>query len=575
MTAARKDRGAKTPAPAGPPAAGPGPRRRWVLLGVVLVLSTGFVAGAFVPAPHTGGDNAAYLTLGYSLAHDGSYTELFDPARPPHTKYPPVFPALLALLMLGGARTWTAFKMVAVLSTVAGVALAYLWAERRVGAARAAAVALLLAAASSVVYYSHWILSDPTFAAFTLLSLWALERSDEEGAGRGWLPLGVAAAALAYFTRSAGLPLVVALLAWLALRKRWRALAASAVALGLPMALWLLRARGAGQGEYVSEFWLVDPYDPSLGRVGLPGLVGRVGENLVGYVATHVPGGMVGAGGGGPRAVLGLALVALALAGWGLAARRRVGPAELFLPLYGGLVLLWPTVWSGDRFVLPLYPLLFLYAAEAVRGGGARWGGAAAGWAGGALFLVAFLPSLGAWVGSVQAASACSAAVRERGPFACYGPGVTAYVEAAGWAGANLPEGSAVLTRKPRVFYVLSGVPSRTFPFSDDPEAHLTLAGEVGARYELFDQWDGLAGRYVARAVGARPGAFCAARSFGADGSTVLLGILPPAEREGGAATGDQVRIGVCGGGYVAGDGNAPYASSSSTRIPLLDGLDP
>lgn len=562
-------------APKSGSSATPGGRRRWVLFGLVLVLSAGFVTGAFVPAPHTGGDNAAYLTLGYSLVQDGSYTELFDPARPPHTKYPPVFPALLALLMLGGARTWTAFKMVAVLSTLAGVAFTYLWAERRLGALRAAAVALLLAAASSVVYYSHWILSDPTFMALTLLSLWALERSDGEGAAGGWLALGVAAAGLAYFTRSAGLPLVVALWAWLALRKRWRALAGSALALGLPMALWLLRARGVGQGEYVSEFWLVDPYDPARGRVGAVGLVGRVAENLVGYVTTHVPGGMVGPGGGGPRALLGLGLAALALVGWGLAARRRMGPAELFLPLYAGLVLLWPTVWSGDRFALPLYPLLFLYVVEVVRWGEGRWGRTLAASAGSMLFLAAFLPSLGAWIGSVQSASSCGAAVRQRGPFACYGPGVAAYVEAAGWAGANLPEGSAVLTRKPRMFYVLSGgVPSRTFPFSEDPADHLALADGVGARYELFDQWDGLASRYVAGAVGGRPGAFCATRSFGDEGSTVLLGIVPPAERGEGAAEDDQIRIPVCGAGYVAGDGSAPYASSSSSRIPLLDGLD-
>lgn len=579
MSARRKGRAETASAiPRGPVEATPasGPRRTWILSGVVAVVSAALVAGAFVPAPHTGGDNAAYLTLAYSLLQDGSYTELFDPAAPPHTKYPPFFPMLLAALMALGARTWTAFKVVAAASTVAASVLAFLWARGRLGAGWAVGAALLFAASAGVVYYSHWILSDPTFVALTLLALWALERSDEEGAAPGWLVLGVAAAGLAYFTRSAGLPLVVALLGWLALRKRWRAALGAGLALGIPMLLWMLRARGAGQGEYVSEFWLVDPYDPSRGQVGLGGLVGRAWTNTLGYVGNHLPTGILGPG-SGAAALLGFVLVALAVGGWVLAARRRLGPSELFLPLYVGLVLLWPAVWSGDRFALPVLPLLFVYGAEALRRGAERAGAGGRRLVpivGAVAFLTVFLPALGAWTRSAQEASACSAAVRQAGPWACHGPGVAAFVEAAAWAGANLPEGSAVLARKPRIFYVLSGVPSRTFPFTDDPGVHLALGDEVGARYELFDQWDGLAGRWVAPAVGAWPSAFCAVRSFGAEGGTVLLGLTPPAERGDRVAGGDQVSVTGCPTGYVAGTGEAPYASSSS-RIPLLERLDP
>ena len=570
---ARGARGADPPPPPETSAEGGQRRLRWILLGVVVTVSSVLVTGAFVPAPHTGGDNATYLSLAYSLAAEGSYTELFDPARLPHTKYPPVFPGLLAALMLLGARTWSAFKAVAVASTVGAAALTFLWAERRLGAVWGAGVALLFAASSAVVYYSHWILSDASFLAFTLLALWALDRADDEGSGNGWLALGVASAALAYFTRSAGLPLVVSLGGWLALRRRWRALGATAVALGVPMALWMLRARGAGEGEYVAEFWLVNPYQPELGRVGVGGLVARFLENLAAYVTAHIPGGVVGSG-GGAVAALGVVLVAAAAVGWAVELRKRPGPAELLLPLYVGLILLWPAVWSGDRFALPLYPLLFLYAARALRGGAGRLGRTAVSAAGAAAFLVVLVPALGAWTGAVREASACGALVRRGGPFACYGPGVAAFVEAAGWAGANLPEGSAVLTRKPSFFFVLSGVPSRTFPFSADPAAHLRLANRLGVRYELLDEWDALAGRYVAGAVSASPGSFCSVRGFGGEGRTHLLGVLPAESRGPAAASADRgVRIVGCPAGYLVGDGSA--SSSLSSRIPLLDTMDP
>ena len=175
----------------------------------------------------------------------------------------------------------------------------------------------------------------------------------------------------------------------------------------------------------------------------------------------------------------------------------------------------------------------------------------------------------------MQESRACAAAVQVGGPFACYGPRVGAFVEAAEWSGANLPVGSSVLTRKPRIFYVLSGVPSRTFPFDVAPRAHLSLADSLGARYELVDQWDGQAGRFVVGAVRGDPGAFCSVRGFGADGGTQLLGILPSRRRGHGIATADaSVRIGGCPEEYVRGEAAVPYDPSSS-RIPLLAGLDP
>ncbi len=587
-------------------------RTRWLLLAGVVLLAAVVVRTTFNPAPHTGGDNAAYLTLAYSLLQDGRYAELFDPAAQAHTKYPPVFPALLALAMALGARTWAAFKVVAAVSTVAAVGAAWLWAERRLGALGATAVAAALALSWAVVYYSHWILSDPTFLAFTLVGLWALERADGGRAGDdadarsdggvdpaarrqgegspdatgddgplapGWLALGVAAAGLAYFTRSAGLPLLVALLAWLALRRRWKALAASTVALGLPALLWWLRARGVAdaQGEYVAEFWLVDPYDPSLGRVGIGGLVGRAVANAAGYLTAHVPRGILGPEGPAP-ALVGIALAALALTGWVLAVRRRVGPVELFFPLYAGLILLWPEVWSGDRFALPLFPVLFVYAGAALLVGARRVGAWAPRVAGAGALLVILLPALGGWMDAVRTASGCGALVAEQGAFACYGPRWQQFAAVAGWAGESLPEGSAVMSRKPRLFYVLGGVPSRTFPFDPSPAAQYEAADAVGARYVVLDQVDGLSTRYVGGAIRAAPGGWCVVRGFGQGQGigTQLLGILPREARSAAPAAGGEVRVGRCPADYVAVEsdppGSGPYASS---RVPLLERLDP
>lgn len=552
-------------------------RLHWILLCVVVAAEGVVVFGAFNPAPHTGGDNAGYVSLGYAMLTTGSYTETFDPAGLPHTKYPPVFPALLALLMWLGARTWVALKSTAAFSTVAAASFAYLWAARRIGPWPALGVALLFGASSAVVYYSHWVLSDPIFLALTMVALWALDRGyGADGPVAGWLVLGVLATGLAYFTRSAGLPLVVAVLGWLAWGRRWRPFVAAALTIGVPALAWWARGRGAPT-SYSTEFWMVDPYQPALGTIGPAGLVPRSLQNLSAYVLGHGPAGIVGARGAWVS-VLGVLLVVAALYGWIRAARARVGPAEVFLPLYAGLILLWPPVWSGDRFALPLYPLVLYYGTLALRDLAARVPPLPGNLLVAGLVMAMALPATASWVRAVGDARACADVVAAEGPFACYGPRVAAFVTAGEWTGSGLPSGAAVLTRKPRIFYVLSGVPSRTFPFDTDPARLLSVAEEAGAEYVLLDEWDGLAAAYVGGSVARQPDAFCFVRSFGRPGAggAQLLGILTRASGTSDVpSTGGDVRIAACPDRYLSGSGQATdHSSSSSTRVPLLDGLD-
>jgi 4-amino-4-deoxy-L-arabinose transferase-like glycosyltransferase len=549
---------------------------RWGLLACAVLVTALLVAGAYNPAPHSGGDNSIYVSLAHSLVSDGTYTERFDPAGLPHSKYPPVFPLFLAALIALGAKTWGAMKSVAVVSTLAAVAFIYLWAERRLGAWTALVVALLYGASAAVVYYSHWVLSDPLFVAFTAAAFWAYEGGKREGSTRPpWIAAAVVLAALAYFTRSAGLPLVVALFACLALERRWRSVGVAAVAIGVPALLWWLRGRDA-PASYADEFWLVDPYQPTLGTIGVLDLVPRALANFEAYVTRHAPGGVIGQSSGG-LAVLGVAMVGATLWGWARTLRERIGIPEVFLPLYFGLILLWPLVWSGDRFALPLYPLVFFYGAVALRDITARAPRYLSAPLVAVTLLAVLLPAGVSWLGARREAQACARVVEAEGPFGCYGPGVAAFVEAARWSGQALPDGASVMTRKPGHFYVLSGVPSRTFPFDPTPDAQLEAADALGVRYVLIDEWDSLARVYVAGAVVRRPGAFCFVRAFGrpGEGGAQLIGILPADQRsDERPAANEQARIAMCPASY--GDAAAVYSSSSSSdTIPLLGSLDP
>src|SRR5262245_28703109 len=287
--------------------------RTGTLIFVLIALHLLLAFLAFEPQLHNGGDNAAYYALARSLLSGHGYREIYDPAQPIHTQYPPVFPLMLAGLLLLGLQPWVPFKILVVLCSTAAIALSYLWMRRKLRPELAFSVALLMALSPGVIGLSHWELSDVPFWAFTIAALFAWERLPPGNTRR--LLVATALTIVAYFTRSAGLPLIAGAGAWLLLRRRWKQLAIF-VASVLPFLLWWWwRARTKGGVDYVQQFWFVNPYDPAMGRVGIIGLVQRAFENLGDYLNIHLPVLLVGNGGVVGR-VLSYLVSLLAVFGW-------------------------------------------------------------------------------------------------------------------------------------------------------------------------------------------------------------------------------------------------------------------
>lgn len=554
--AADRQAAARGPAPAPPAGARlaqvvrTAVRNRPLALAAALVaLHVALALLTFEPQPHTGGDNAAYITLGRSLL-DGRYAELWEPGAPPHIKYPPVFPGVLAIALALGLQPWVQLKLVVLAFSATAVAFSFLWTRARGHTGLALGVGLLLAVAPGILREGRWILSDVPFWAFTMVALWAFERLKPDDHARFAIAAG--ATLLAYFTRSAGIPLVVAALVWLAWRRHWRQLAVLAIAIGVPAVLWTVRSRLVGGGAYVSEFWLINPYQPALGTIGPADLLARIVENVGRYVSIHLP---ILLSGRQPTGFLLLSVTMVLVGVYGWAARlREARAAELFLPLYLGLIFIWPAVWSGERFLLPALPALLVFAGTGlgrlVRRLAPRHdfvAGAAA------VSLIALL-TLPAHSHGARIGSECRSRYVAGEPYACLpGPHWFDFFRLAEVSAQALPDDAVVLSRKPRLYYVLSGRAGRTYPFvTDDGAAFFAAAEDLGARYVVFDRLDAVSDRYLRPVLLRRPDAFCLLRVEQLSG-TVLFGIRDEAARRAPPARevqGEEVTFTTCEDDY-------------------------
>jgi hypothetical protein len=343
---------------------------RWAGPIVLALLHLILAAAAYHPSPFTGGDDAAYLSLARSLIERHDYTDIWDPGLPAHTQYPPIFPVVVALGVLLDLEPAVGMKYMMILISTGAVFASCVWLRRVTTPGVAFLAGFFIAVSPEVFVLGQEILSDPLFWLFSMLALIAWQNTlTEEGrelTGRidtRSVIIATAATLAAYFTRSAGAPLLLAVVIWLALRKQYRAIAIVAAMSGPFILAWWWRGHINGGDGYLAPFIAVDPYNPARGTVSAGGLLERAAKNAVAYSSEHLSRLVFGT----PRTGLGFgAAFAVAMFyGW---ARRLRKPmlADIWLPIYLTLVILWPATWAGPRFLFPVIPLLALYVGETI-----------------------------------------------------------------------------------------------------------------------------------------------------------------------------------------------------------------
>ncbi len=365
------------------------PSARWMRLALTLSLLAIIAALTMrgrVPVAGAGVyyDDGVYAALGHSLATGNGYVYENLPGRPPGVKYPPLYPALLAVvwkLFPDYPANLGALKAINVLLTGLAAALAFLLFTRRSdGPARLATFASVV-----LLGYGSWqmmalgtaLLAEPLFLVFATTALLLSGRQPDGGtarAGRDRLAIvtGLTAAA-AFLTRGIGLTLVAAILVAAILRRgrpaqtsapnsarsRWL-LAASAL---IPVVAWTAWSRSRAAeipqvllGPYGSyAAWYQSDAMPTPSR--LAEIASAHWTPLLANLQyMWIPDASAAA------AVMVLTvLVGLFVAGTVRIARRNPALAA-FPPLYLLLVMVWP--YEPDRFFYAILPLVTLLVVE-------------------------------------------------------------------------------------------------------------------------------------------------------------------------------------------------------------------
>jgi hypothetical protein len=345
---------------------------------VVIVLAGVFHLGTLRPGHTWSDDFALYVRHAQNLATGVPYADtgyIYNPAYPslgPRT-YPPLYPLVITPVVRHFGVDLEVLKAVNVITFLSALFAIY-GLFRTTAPPRVSLPVLVLVAFSPAFWtFKDQVGSDFLFVLLVYVCLGAFsEPASGSGSGQGESPphghrfsrrvawqivLCTVLCFLAYLTRSVGVVLVPAIVGHELLRHR----RFTPLSVGVPLLLGVLvivQRQVWGLDASYADQLLLTP------RV--------IADNVYHYLRA-LSGLWISGYHPAFRVACFAAASAAAAAGYvkQLTDRRR-GPSELFVPLYAAVILAWPS-YQGMRFLLPIVPLYFAYAAHGTLWAASTW----------------------------------------------------------------------------------------------------------------------------------------------------------------------------------------------------------
>ena len=355
--------------------------RRGILLASLLAAFTLLAWAARARGVFTFGDDAAYILLGRSL-RAWSYREVQFVGEPIAARFPPGYPAVLALSSAVFGERLSVMAVIGILFALSGILALFDVVRRRWSTNVAFVVAALVAVNPASLEFTAVPATEAMFTSLTLWALWAADRLDESRSsarqtrrgGRGSTIGAIVLSVAAALTRSAGVTLPISLFVHWVWRRQWRTAAAVVVSAAVFVGGWLgwtaMAPRREVRLSYIDDAVRPVGQSPSLAAT----IVKRVADNVPTYITqsslTLVPLPVTRrtvADNVGWVVVLG----SLFLVGW-VSAWKRWHAAAIYMVTYCGLLAVWP--YLLERFLVPLVPLAITFLAVGAAAVGTRLG---------------------------------------------------------------------------------------------------------------------------------------------------------------------------------------------------------
>jgi len=321
------------------------------------------------------GDNIYYYVLGQSLADGEGYVNTYSSKKEFHNQFPPGYPFIISLASKFFSNDLIFIKKLNGFFLFFSIILLFFIAYSLSGNVHLAFIVGMFSLMNfQLLYYAGIVMSEIPFLFFSLACVFVFIKIDfTKDVFKNWQFFVMAIlVVVSYYIRSLGLALFISIFSFLLLKKYWKyAFTFIAVFIGLILP-WVVRNNNLESSGYVGKIWFKNIYRPEDGLMNASDWVVRIVDNISRYITVEIPSAMFNYNDSIDYQegvvlldwITGLIIIAVMVYGlW------RLKQFNLFILCYiiatMGILVLWPEVWNGPRFIigiLPLFIFLFLFS---------------------------------------------------------------------------------------------------------------------------------------------------------------------------------------------------------------------
>ncbi len=352
-------------------------QRKAIILFFFLLLIPVYWIAICAPAVGIYHDDGIYVVTAKALAEGKGYRIISLPDELLQTKYPILFPSLLAVvwkIFPGFPDNAIPLKMVPLFGTFFWVWLLHMFIkEKEKNTDISTGIILTTLASPWVVFFSVVILSETIFAFLctgALIYLNRLEGNPAEKENCSLLLSSIFAAA-AFLTRTAGLPLLFAGTIPLLIKRRYRTCVRFFLLYAIFISPWLFwQAIHHGSYSWPNSYYTSSTYQNWNILVNYPLAIKAeiLAKNLLFllFAPTYLLGiNLRWLGTLYFPYTISILITSFSLLGFFRDLRDGIKSIHLFLLFYYGMLLVW--VWPPIRFVVPIFPFWLYFAYKGIR----------------------------------------------------------------------------------------------------------------------------------------------------------------------------------------------------------------
>lgn len=475
----------------------------WVHIIIITLLFWMVYITIFDHKPDMNGDNFAYYLLGKRIATGQGFTSATDIHHAPHTHFPIGYPALIAFFIRTIGDDQDSINFMNGLMMYGSLLLLYiLFKQLTASSSTAFAATIITSLNSHLLRGSTTTMSEVPFLFLSMLALFSLLKAlrDQKGVTNIWLYLVILTISACYYMRTIAVALIAGVLLYLIFSKKWKTFTVTLFTFLLLALPGYIRARKLGS-SHMQQLMQVNPYNPELGKLTAHGLMERIHNNLVRYISIDIPSGALSLDSSFDSApvyfwVLGILISLLTL--WGI---YRLKEFRLLLVSYIGgtfmILLIWPDVWGGIRFIVPLIPLIiallfngFKELLTLILPSG----------------IIKYIPYTFCLLGLIYTKPIAAIEDQANQPIP---PNYANYFDIARWAKENTKEDAIFSARKPDMFVYYSDRTCVPYKYSTSDTAVLNFFRENNVDYIIIEQLGfSSTGKYLVPAIQKNPDKF-------------------------------------------------------------------